>query len=428
MRCRARRGTDTKAAMDLTYGPDYERFREEVRAFLAEHWRPSADSRPAGAGRAEGSADSGDVALFRQAAVAAGYLYRSVPRQYGGSEQPPDVLKARVIKEEFEAVRAPMELRSLGTRLLVPTLLEAGADWQKERFIEPTITGRITWCQGYSEPEAGSDLASLRTTATLVKGDEEAGGRWVIRGQKVWTSSAHEADYMFLLARTDPDAPKRKGISYLLVPMDQPGIEVRPLRQVTGESEFNEVFLTDATTAADWIVGEPGEGWTVANTTLKHERAWVGDVSESDRLMNSLIRLARQTPGPAGRPWIDDQRMRSRLMEVQGYVEAQRYSGYVQLSRSLKDEPSSPLGLINKISSTNIAERIAAIAIDILGDASLLPHTGARPGAAIGPERWMYQYFGSLGSAIAGGASNIQRNIIAQRGLGLPRDTVLPGE
>src|SRR5215467_11957299 len=146
--------------MFMTFGPEYELFREEVRGFLAEHWRPSGGS--------------GDVAAFREDAVAAGYLYRSVPRRYGGSEQPSDVLKARVIGEEFTAARAPMELKSLGTQLLVPTLLEAGADWQKERFIEATITGQITWCQGYSEPGAGSDLASLRTTATLT------GDRWVI--------------------------------------------------------------------------------------------------------------------------------------------------------------------------------------------------------------------------------------------------------
>jgi alkylation response protein AidB-like acyl-CoA dehydrogenase len=389
--------------MDLTYGPAYAAFREEVRAFLAANW--------------PGSNGSVDAAAFRKSAIEAGYLYRSIPRRYGGCEEPPDVLKARVIREEFTAAGAPTELRSLGTQLLVPTLLEAGADWQKERFIEATITGQITWCQGYSEPGAGSDLASLRTKATLV------GDTWVISGQKVWTSFAHEADYMFLLARTDPSAPKRKGISYLLVPMDQPGIEIRPLRQITGESEFNEVFLSEATTAADWVVGAPGEGWAVANTTLKHERAWVGDVTESDHLMTSLIRLARRTPGPGGRPWIEDARMRSRLMEVQGFVEAHRYSGYYQLSRALKGESTSALGLTNKMSSTRTAERIAAIAIDILGDASLLPHTGAGGGARIGAERWMYQYFGSMGSAIAGGASNIQRNIVAQRGLGLPRDT-----
>ncbi|MFJ8025438.1 acyl-CoA dehydrogenase family protein [Streptomyces sp. NPDC096311] len=394
--------------MDLAYGPEYEQFREEVRAFLRQHWERGPDG---GHG-----VDPAEVAAFRKLAVDAGYLYRSVPRRYGGSEQPSDVLRARVVREEFTAARAPMEIRSLGTQLLVPTLLEAGTEWQKERFVEPTVNGRITWCQGYSEPGAGSDLASLRTRADRV------GDRWVINGQKVWTSFAHEADYMFLLARTDPDVPKRKGLTYFLVPMDQAGIEVRPLRQITGESEFNEVFLTDVTTPADWVLGAVGDGWRVANTTLKHERAWVGDVAEPERLMSSLIRLARRTPGPDGRPWIEDTGMRTRLVEVQGYLEAQRYSGYHQLSRTLKGESAGLLGLTNKISSTNIAARVAAIALDIIGDAALLPHTGAGGGARVGPERWMNQYFGSLGSAIAGGASNIQRNIIAQRGLGLPRD------
>jgi alkylation response protein AidB-like acyl-CoA dehydrogenase len=388
--------------MDLTYGPEYERFRRDVRAFLEEHWVSSRAS--------------SDVATFRKAAVEAGYLYRSIPRRFGGSEQAQDVLKARVIRDEFTAVRAPMEVRSLGTELLVPTLLEAGAEWQKERFIEATINGQIKWCQGYSEPGSGSDLASLRTKAT------RDGDRWVINGQKVWTSHAHEADYMFLLARTDPDAPKREGISYLLLPIDQPGVDVRPMRQITGEAEFNEVFFTDATTPADWIVGEPGQGWRVANTTLKHERAWVGDVAQADHLINSLIRLARRTLDSSGRPWIENPDLVSRLMVVQGYVEAQRYSGYYQLTCSLKGESPGVLGMINKISNTNIAERVAAIAVDILGDASLLPHTGAGDGAEVGAERWMYQYFGSIGSAIAGGASNIQRNIIAQRGLGLPHD------
>jgi alkylation response protein AidB-like acyl-CoA dehydrogenase len=394
--------------VDLTYGAAYEAFREEVRAFLRAHWPTSPGSL--------------DVTAFRKAAIDAGYLYRSIPRRYGGSDQPSDVLKARVIREEFSAAHAPMEIKSLGTQLLVPTLLEIGADWQRDRFIEATITGEIKWCQGYSEPDAGSDLASVRTRATLNR-DE-----WIISGQKVWTSFAHEADYMFLLARTDPDAPKREGISYLLVPMDQPGIEVRPLRQITGDSEFNEVFLNEARTGCDWIVGEPGDGWRVANTTLKHERAWVGDVAESDHLMNSLIRLAQRTRGPNCRPWIEDARLRSRLIEVQGYIEAHRYSGYYQLSKSLKGEFAGPVALTNKISSTNVAERIAAIAIDILGDASLLPHTGAGADADVGAERWMYQYFGSLGSAIAGGASNIQRNIVAQRGLGLPRDLASENE
>jgi alkylation response protein AidB-like acyl-CoA dehydrogenase len=389
--------------LDLSYGPEYEAFRGEVRQFLTDEWN--------------GSDGTAETAAFRERATKAGYLYRSVPREYGGSGQEPDALRARVIREEFLRAGAPLEHRTMGTEMVVPTLLEHGSDWQKARFIPPTIRNEITWCQGYSEPGAGSDLASLQARAVL-DGDE-----WVINGQKVWTSDAHIADFMFLLARTEPDAPKRRGISYLLVPMDQPGIEVRPLRQITGDCEFNEVFFTDARTPAAWIVGQRGDGWHVANTTLKHERAWVGDVVASEGLLKSLIRLA-QRPTDGDRRPIDEPDVRQRLAELQGWVESHRSAGYLQLSRSLTGESAGALPLMNKLSNTNIATRAAALAIDLLGDTSLLPHTGAGNGADVGSERWMYQFFGSLGSAIAGGASNIQRNIIAERGLGLPRDPI----
>jgi alkylation response protein AidB-like acyl-CoA dehydrogenase len=392
--------------MDLSYGPEYEAYRRHVSAFLDDHWPADAESRDL------------DETAFRKLATAAGYLYRSVPAEYGGGDQEPDVLKARVIREEFMARGAPLEIRSLGTELLVPTLLERGTEWQKAKFVPPTIAGDIVWCQGYSEPGSGSDLASLSTRADL-DGDE-----WVINGQKVWTSFADQADYMFLLARTEPDAPKHKGISYLLVPMDQPGIEVRPLRQITGDREFNEVFFDGARTSVDWIVGRRGEGWQVANTTLKHERAWVGDVSQSDQLLGALIRLAKRTQID-GRPAIEKPEVRRRLVEVQGMVEAQRYAGYIQLSRSLRDRDAGILPLLGKLSSTTIAASISSLALDLLGDASLLPHTGPGRDARVGSERWMFQYFGSLGSAIAGGSSNIQRNIIAERGLGLPRDVIV---
>jgi alkylation response protein AidB-like acyl-CoA dehydrogenase len=392
--------------MDLTYGPEYDTYRQTVGRFLADQWRPSVDG------------TMPDLAPFRKLATEAGYLYRMVPREYGGSEQEPDALKSRIIREEFTRVGAPTEIRSLGTELLVPTLLECGTEWQRVRFVPPTISGEISWCQGYSEPGAGSDLASISTRAVL-DGDE-----WVIDGQKVWTSSAHEADYMFLLARTEPHAPKHRGITYLLVPMKQHAIEVRPLRQITGDAEFNEVFFTGARTPANWIVGERGEGWSVANTTLKHERAWVGDVSQSEHLLNRLIRLARQTDTDGQRA-IDSPSVRQRLAETQAWVEAQRYSGYVQLTRALKGESAGILSLLNKLSTTETAARVAGIAIDLLGDSSLFPHTGAGNGAPVGSERWMFQFFGSLGSAIAGGSSNIQRNIIAERGLGLPRDRSL---
>jgi alkylation response protein AidB-like acyl-CoA dehydrogenase len=393
--------------VDLSYGHEYEAFRAQVRRFLRDEWT--------------GPGGESDEAAFRKRATEAGYLYRSVPREYGGSGQEPDALRARVIREEFTRAGAPTEFKTMGTEMVVPTLLERGEEWQKARFIPATLRNEITWCQGYSEPDAGSDLASLKTSAFL-DGDE-----WVINGQKVWTSNAHTATYMFVLARTEPDAPKRRGISYLLVPMGQPGVEVRPLRQITGEHEFNEVFLTDARTPASWIVGDRGDGWEVANTTLKHERAWVGDVAASEQLLQSLIRLAQRIVVD-GRRAIEDPDVRQRLADLQGWVEAHRYAGYIQLSRALKGESAGGLALMNKLSNTNISARVAAVAIDLLGDTSLLPHTGVGDGAPVGSERWMFQFFGSLGSAIAGGSSNIQRNIIAERGLGLPRDPFTASE
>ena len=163
--------------------------------------------------------------------------------------------------------------RGIGTMMLVPTLLERGEEWQKEKWVGPTILGEVVWCQGYSEPGSGSDLASLKTRGVL-DGDE-----WVINGQKIWTSGAHRADYMFCLVRTEPEAQKHAGISYLLIDMKQPGIDVRPLKQMTGTAEFNEVFLNDVRTPKDWIVGKRGEGWLVSRTTLKHERNSIGDAS-----------------------------------------------------------------------------------------------------------------------------------------------------
>ena len=236
--------------MDLSYGEEYEAFRKEVQAFLADHWPPK--------GKAADLPQNEQVDHFREAAIAAGYLAPAKPRKYGGSEQAPDALKASVIGEEFRKRKAPMDPLGLGVGLLVPTLLEKGTEWQKEKFVRATMHGHIRWCQGYSEPGSGSDLASLQTRGELV-GDE-----WVINGQKIWTSGAQFADYCFCLVRTEPEESKHAGISYLLIDMHQPGVEVRPLRQMTGHSGFNEVFFTDARTPKDWIVGERGEGWIVS--------------------------------------------------------------------------------------------------------------------------------------------------------------------
>jgi alkylation response protein AidB-like acyl-CoA dehydrogenase len=388
--------------MDLSAGPEHDAFRLEVRRFLDENWpdRSGADPRSA-------------AALFRNRAVEAGLLYRTVPKAYGGSQQPPDAERARIIREEFAQRGAPRELEGPGVGMLVPTLLAFGEPWQKERFIPRTLTGQMIWCQGYSEPGAGSDLASLRTRAVL-DGDE-----WVIEGQKIWTTMAHLADFMFLLARTEPDAPRREGISYLLLDMRQPGVSVRPLRQITGGSEFNEVFLTGARTPRDWIVGQRGQGWTISKTTLKHERDSIGGAARTEDMFAKLVDLAR-TCERDGRPAIEEDGVRQELARIEGYVLAQRYSAYRQQSMQAAGEDPGLIGLVNKLNGTQIGHRIAGLAQDLMGGAGLLSpgEAGAR---RKGVERWNNQVLGSLAVAIAGGSSNIQRNLIAERGLGLPR-------
>ena len=396
--------------MDLSYGTEYDQLRDEVRSFLEENWPPSDGAPRDEAGRA-----------FRKKAIDAGYLYRSIPKRYGGSEQDPDPVAAQIIREEFGRKHAPMEMRGIGMMMLVPTLLERGEEWQKEKFVEATVLGDITWCQGYSEPGSGSDLASLQTKAELV-GDE-----WVINGQKIWTTSAKEADWMFCLTRTEPDAPKHAGISYLLIPMKQDGIEVRPLIQMNGGREFNEVFFTDARTPADHIVGKRGEGWLVSRTTLKHERNSIGAAAQATAVFEGLVRFAKKVRRN-GRPAIQDPLVREQLAAIEGYVKAHEYSGLRQFSKDAKGESAGSISLMNKLHSTNIGSMVARAALDIMGDDGLMdtftPGSAENPMGAIptGSRMWLNQYMMSLGIAVAGGTANIQRNVIGERGLGLPRD------
>ena len=394
--------------MDLSYGEEVEAFRGEVKAFLDANWPPKND----------GTSKDEQTRAFRRKATDAGYLNRHIPKAYGGSEQEPDSMKGTVISEEFARARAPMEPRGIGTMMLVPTLLERGEEWMKEKWVQATIEGDITWCQGYSEPGSGSDLASLKTKGEIV-GDE-----WVINGQKIWTSGAINADFMFILVRTEPEAKKHAGISYLLVDMKQPGIDVRPLKQMTGSAEFNEVFLNDVKTPKDWIVGNRGEGWLVSRTTLKHERNSIGAASQTLRLLASLVELARERKID-GKPAIEDPTIRRGLVELEGYVRSHQYSGFIQMSKGLKGENPGVIGLMNKINSTNMGHMVSKLAMEILGDDGLAAPASAGLGMAGGQSStsdWISQYMSSLGVAIAGGTANIQRNVIAERGFALPRD------
>jgi len=392
--------------MDLSYGAENEAYRGEVETFLRAHWRP---------GERRGEDLRLYLKSFRREATGAGYLYRGVPRQYGGSEQPADVMKAQIIREAFGKARAPMEVAGNGMNMLVPTLLDRGADWQKARFIPPTVEGDYVWAQGYSEPGSGSDLASVRTKGVL------EGGEWVINGQKIWTSGGQYSHYMFALTRTEPDAPKHQGISYLLIDLKQPGVTVRPLRQMTGDSEFCEVFFDNARTPADWIVGERGQGWQVSRTTLKHERASIGNADRSEELVSRLVDLARKTTR-LGRPAIEDREIRQDLAALEGWALAHKYSSYRLFSLATDAKEPGLMGLLSKLLVTDIGHEAARIAQELIGEDALLQPASARSGVKRGNERWIDQIMGSLGVSIAGGASNIQRNVISERGLGLPRD------
>ncbi|MDM7957633.1 acyl-CoA dehydrogenase family protein [Blastomonas sp.] len=394
--------------MDLSYGDDAEAFRGEVKAFLNAAWQPGERRR---------DELKAYIAEFRTNATGHGYLYRSVPKRYGGSEQPVDVIRAQVIREEFQRARAPMEVGGNGMNMTVPTLLEKGTEEQKELFIRKTVEGEYIWGQGYSEPGAGSDLAAVRT-----KGELSAdGSTWIINGQKIWTSQGMQSTHMFMLVRTEPNAAKHDGITYLLIDLNQPGITRRPIRQMTGEGGFCEFFFDNAQTPVSWQVGERGQGWYVSRTTLKHERASIGSADGLGNQFDKLVELARET----GR--IADPVVRHELARIEGFVMAHRYTSFRLFSCAAAGEDPGPVSLMMKLALTEIGHEMALLAQDLAGEA-LLREPAAAGTRGRGPEKWLDQIMGSLGNSIAGGASNIQRNIIAERGLGLPRDLAMQAE
>ena len=397
--------------MDLTYGERYEQFRAELREFLAG-W-------PLRGAEAQLPADEQER-IFRKRGIEAGYVYRTIPSEYGGAGRESDPLFDRIIQEEYSRSGAPGNRLDQGPGLLVPTLLEFGSEEQKRRFVPPTLAGEMQWCQGYSEPGSGSDLASLQTSARL------EGDHWVINGQKIWTSNAKHAHYMFGLFRTEPEASRHAGISYLLVPMDSPGIDVRPLKQMTGSMEFNEVFFDDARAPAENIVGRRGEGWAISRSTLKHERNLIGNPRLMIGQFDVLLEIARRTLRN-GRPAIEDPAVRTQIAEIECYVRACETTNLRMLSASTRGEELSvmlPMMMI-KLFSTEVMKQIACAAYDLLGSDGLLEPAAANDSIYDGSATTrgvVHNYMYSLGPAIAGGASNIQRNIIGERGLGLPRD------
>jgi alkylation response protein AidB-like acyl-CoA dehydrogenase len=382
--------------MDLTLTPELAAFRDEVRAFLEAH---------------EAEYEAGvpkDPKAWQKLLIAHGYAARTIPKAYGGYGAEPDILKARIIAEAFIAANAPRGMAGQGISMLVPTLLEVGSEAQKRRWIAPTLAGDIIWCQGYSEPGAGSDLASLQTRAV------EDGDDFLISGSKIWTSTAAQAQMMFCLVRTEQDKPRHEGISYILFPMDTPGIEVRPLKTMTGHAEFNEVFFTDVRVPQANVVGGRGRGWFVANTTLKHERGMLGDPNATEARLKALVELmTRETVD--GQRIIDNPVFRDRLMQLQARVFAMKFNGL----RVMTDETAGLARLIVKLQGCELNHQVAALAIDALGELGILYHDGPHLRAKGG---WQRNYMFDLGLIIGGGTAQIQKNIISERGLGLPRE------
>jgi alkylation response protein AidB-like acyl-CoA dehydrogenase len=341
-----------------------------------------------------------------------GYTARTIPQEYGGYGAEPDVLKSRIIAEELARSGVPGGLSNQGISMLVPTLLELGTEAQKRQWIEPTLAGEVVWCQGYSEPGAGSDLASLKTRAAV------DGGEFVINGQKIWTSTAREADMIFCLVRTEEDAPKHQGISYLIFSMQTPGIEVRPLKTMTGHAEFNETYFTDVRVPVDQIVGQRGQGWFVANATLGHERGMLGDPDALENRLRALIDLMKGEQVEGGRA-IDNPALRDRLVALQAEVAAMKYNGMRILSAQIKGESGGLAKLIVKLQSCELAHQISALAIDAMSELGLL-YSGSKYERAHGS--WQRNYMFQLGLIIGGGTAQIQKNIIAERGLNMPRE------
>ena len=406
--------------MNLNYGPEYKNFKKEVITFCKKwegvHFIDEAKLPLTPITKVGGEKITRTE--WQSILINEGYFARSIPKEYGGYGGESDVIKNRIIASEFSNHKIPSPMSGQGIDMLVPTLLELGTEEQKKQYIEKTLLGEIIWCQGYSEPNAGSDLASLQTKGELVDGN------WVINGQKIWTSTAQYSQMMFCLVRTEPEAKKHAGISYLLIPMKTPGIDIRPLVDMTLKAGFNEVFFTDVIIPETNIVGKRGEGWAVANATLTHERGSLTDPNGTMNRVNSLIdRMKKETIN--GKKLIDIPVYRDKLMGLQAKVMAFQSNSLRVLSAKVNSGQDVKMaGMIQKYYGTELRHELEGFAVDVMGEIGTLyedsPHLRDK-----GSWQFLYMYY--LGLIIGGGTSQIQKNIIAERGLGMPREPKVQG-
>ncbi|MBI5285599.1 MAG: acyl-CoA dehydrogenase family protein [Chloroflexi bacterium] len=395
--------------MDFRFGPEDEAFREEIRAF-ARAELPAGWGAQAFNDREDTPAELSPVSrAFQRKLADKGWLTLAWPKEYGGLGAGP--MQQLVYNEEMSALRAPA-FPGIGVAMVGPTLMLHGTDEQRGRFLTSIARNEMSWCQGFSEPGAGSDLASLQTRAV------QDGDDFIVNGQKIWTSNAHRADYCILLARTDPDAPKHRGISYFLMDMKSPGISIRPLTNMLGSDHFNELFMDNVRIPRPNLIGELNRGWYVATTTLDFERSGIQRIVFAETLLHDLIAYARDRREGAGR-LIDRPGVRNRLADLQIEFNVGRLLSYrVAWMQGQGQVPNSEAS-VAKLYSTELQLRFAVAAMNLLGVSGVLARGSAH--AAFGG-RFESYYLAAFSYTIAAGTSEVQRNIIAQRGLGLPRD------
>ncbi|HEY6394442.1 MAG TPA: acyl-CoA dehydrogenase [Candidatus Binataceae bacterium] len=395
--------------MDFEYTAEQEAFRREVRAWLAANLPSELKVDDAMDERVAPNRNVFEKRRVWQGKLAsAGWVGLSWPREYGGRSA--SLIQQIIFEEEYSRARAPVLPGYSGIGLCGPTLMHWGSEAQKKHFLPRILAGDDIWCQGYSEPGAGSDLASLQTRAV------DRGDCFILNGQKVWTSGAQYADWMFLLARTDPEAPKHRGISYLLLNMKSEGIDVRPLVLMNGHAHFNEVFFDNVQVPKENLIGPLNEGWKVAMTTLMYERGGAGGGGHSAQVRR-LTELAK-TVKINGRPASQQEWVRQELAQFVIECEAAHYTRLRSLTRRLKGMPPGPEGSVLKLFGSELGVRIARFATDLLGaDALLGDPSSTVPDAP----RWLNRVLSSRQYTIAGGTSEIQRNIIGERTLGLPK-------
>jgi alkylation response protein AidB-like acyl-CoA dehydrogenase len=376
--------------VDLTLSPQEESFRNELRGWLEENH--------------PGPEPEGDEAAFKfrlewQRKLAdAGWAGISWPEEYGGRGA--TLIEQALFNEEVARAKAPQVANVLGLVMGGPVVIAHGTEEQKERYLKPILTGEEIWCQGFSEPESGSDLASLKTKAV------KSNGEWIVTGQKVWTTYAHEAKWCMLVARTDQDVPKHKGLTYFLMDMEQDAVQVRPLRQITGEAEFNELFIEEARIPDENVVGGVGNGWMVALTTLLHERAGL-----AFGLQVALkIAIGELMDDIRERGLENDPVTRQRIAQL--YIESEciRLNASRGLTQIMKTGIPGPEGSLTKWQWSDANQALTELAMDIRG-----------PEAPATDSEWVYRFLRARANSIEGGTTEILRNIVAERVLGLPR-------